>query len=426
MSPLKPQAEPRSRQPDKSAKPLAEPLDAIADWASRIRQGHFSARVSLADACFAGVEDDINRLAEWLQSLALERESELKTQSAKIDEQSRALELVYTFTEGLNKTYDVTAFISNYLPAMKQVSGAIAAEAYLFALDGEEMLLSTLADEGVAGGRLDEVAENCLVVPISYKDKISGEFRLNMGKPVGDIPAETRALLANIGLNLGMALEKSRKDRETVRLGRMEERTRLAHELHDSLAQTLASLRFQVRTLDSIMQAGQESESFMQLEKVETLLDGAHDELRSLIGQFRAPIESGGLAAGFKTILNRFRTEAGIPVFFHNQWDEVELPEETEVNIIRIAQEALKNICKHAEADAVRILMRKTSSGRYQMIIEDDGVGLAREIEAENNAPGEHIGLSVMRERAAMIDGEFSIESEPGGGTRILLSFAPE
>lgn len=405
---------------------LSKPLDAIAEWASKMRQGRFSTRVSLEDPRFAEVEDDINRLAEWLQSLARERETELKQQSEKISEQSRALELVYAFTEGLNQAHDVTAYISNYLPVMKQVSGAMMAEAYLYNSEGEECLLSTLSNKDIDPAILGDNAEDCMVVPIRYKDRISGEFRLNMGRPVETLPAETRGLLTNIGLNLGMALEKSRQERETIRLGRMEERTRLAHELHDSLAQTLASLRFHVRTLDAIMQSGDESESFMQLEKVEQLLEGAHDELRSLIGQFRAPIESGGLSAGFKKILNRFRTEAGIPVFFHNQWDDVELAEETEVNIIRIAQESLKNICKHAHADTVRILMRKAADGRYHMIIEDDGVGLAEHLQSmEGGRPGEHIGLSVMRERAAMIGGDFTIESEPGEGTRILLSFRP-
>ncbi len=404
---------------------LTKPLDLIAEWASHIRQGDFSARVDFPNSKFNLVEDDINRLAEWLESLARERDEEMRSQSVKIGKQSQALKLVYAFTEGLNRTHDVTAYISNYLPAMKSVSGALVAEAYLYDEQGEEALLSTLADKGQTAFIVgQDSAERCLVVPLQYKDRIYGEYRLYMDRVVDDIHEDTREVLGNIGLNLGMALEKSLQDQESLKLGRMEERTKLAHELHDSLAQTLASLRFHVRTLDSIMQSGEESDSFMQLEKVEQLVDGAHDELRSLIGQFRAPIESGGLSSGFKKILNRFRTETGIPVFFHNQWDDIDLPEEIEVNIIRIAQESLANICKHSKADMVRILMRKSSNNQYHMIIEDDGIGF-QEQPATNHA-GEHIGLSVMQERAELIGGVLEIETEFGEGTRILLSFEPQ
>lgn len=76
-----------------------------------------------------------------------------------------------------------------------------------------------------------------------------------------------------------------------------------------------------------------------------------------------------------KKILARFRTESGIPVFFQNQCEDIHFPEETEIAIIRVAQESLKNICKHSQAETVRILLRQLPDSQCMMLIEDDGIG---------------------------------------------------
>ena len=310
-------------------------------------------------------------------------------------------------------------FISQYLDTLKALSGAQHADAYLHNSEGEESLLASLSDDDTFA-RADE---NCIVVPLSVKDRLYGEYHLYMNKPVTEFSASTRELLSNIGLNLGMALEKQEQAQDSTTLGRLAERTAFAHELHDSMAQTLASLRFQVRILDGLLQDVTQTRVWTQMETVEKLVDLAHHELRSLIGQFRAPIEVGSLSSGMKKILARFRTESGIPAFFQNQCEEVHLPEETEIAIIRVAQESLKNICKHSQAETVRVLMRQSSDTQCMMLIEDDGVGFDSLPEREH--AGMHIGLSIMEERAKQIGGTFSIESEKGEGTRIMLTFSP-
>ncbi len=397
---------------------LENALQQITGWASRIRQGDFSARLELNNAQLTSTEEDINRLAEWLQSLARESQEQLQHHEQLIQSQSDSLRLVYDITSSLNKTLDAKAFIPRYLASFKEISGAQIADAYLHDTYGNERLLSSLEDEG----HFVRQDENCMVVPLSVKDKLYGEYRLYMDQPIISLSASSRALMSNIGLNLGMALEKQVQEQDSNMLGRMAERTAFAHELHDSMAQTLASLRYQVRILDDVLQDVTEPRIWAQMETVEKLVDLAHQELRSLIGQFRAPIEVGNLSGGLKKVLARFRTESGIPVFFQNQCEDTEFSEETQIAIIRVAQESLKNICKHSKAETVRILLRRRSNGQFMMLIEDDGVGF-------DNTPlrghaGEHIGLSVMEERAAQIGGEFSIESEKGEGTRIVLTFA--
>jgi two-component system nitrate/nitrite sensor histidine kinase NarX len=86
-------------------------------------------------------------------------------------------------------------------------------------------------------------------------------------------------------------------------------------------------------------------------------------------------------------------------------------------------QEALTNTRKHAQAHTVRVLLRCRPAGGYLLLVEDDGVGF--ELPNRNGHPGEHIGLSIMEERARRLGGQLRIESEPGEGTRVELTYAP-
>ncbi len=394
-----------------------DPLKAIAQWAAQVREGDFSARIKLDDKEFTSTQDKLNRLAEWLQSVAEQTQKERNDHQQLIQSQADTLKLVYEITADLNKTLDTKTFITHYLATLKEFTGATAADAVLLDQMGNETVIGSL---GAASGRHRDI-KHCMVVPLLVKEQPFGEYRLYMPSPVADLASSTRELLTNIGLNLSMALEHHTHEQDITLLGRMAERTAFAHELHDSMAQTLASLRFQVRILDDILQDVTEPKIWSQMETVEKLVELAHQELRSLIGQFRAPIETGNLSGSIKKILARFRTESGIPVFFQNHCEDQTLDEETQIAIVRIAQEALKNICKHSQAETVRILVRKNADNQCMMLIEDDGVGF--DSLPQENQVGMHIGLSVMEERAAQIGGELNIESEKGEGTRILLTF---
>jgi two-component system nitrate/nitrite sensor histidine kinase NarX len=98
------------------------------------------------------------------------------------------------------------------------------------------------------------------------------------------------------------------------------------------------------------------------------------------------------------------------------------VPEEWEVQITRIVQEALSNIRRHSGAETVRILLGRSREGRLRVLIEDDGSGLSEP--SPGGAGNDHFGLAIMRERAAAIGAELCIESEPGEGTRVALELA--
>lgn len=234
---------------------------------------------------------------------------------------------------------------------------------------------------------------------------------------------------------------KEEKNKEANRLAIIEERVFIASELHDSLAQTLASLRLQVRVLDESLQGiiyMKNNRKFKtaelysdkritdELETLEESIELANREIRQLIGHFRSPPVVDDVASEISNLVDNFKSEnKNIKIFFQNKIPIIKLNKNDELHIKRIAQEALLNVKKHSQAKIVRVLLMSYETGKYSLIIEDDGIGIAKScfIGHDDEDTGEHVGLGIMKDRAHQIDGHLVIESEPGEGVRVILSF---
>jgi two-component system nitrate/nitrite sensor histidine kinase NarX len=203
----------------------------------------------------------------------------------------------------------------------------------------------------------------------------------------------------------------------------MQERTRLSHELHDSLAQTIASLRIQIRVIDETFHSNDEKSIWHQMERIEYTIDQANDQLRELIAQFRIPINEQGLISSIETSIRQTQEEMGIPIYFQNEWPQQEFSEDVELNVLRIVQECLVNIRKHSSAEVVRVLL-SNRDGEFIVLIEDDGIGF--EEKAVVSQHGRQLGLNILHDRAREINARLDIESEPDDGTRIRLQFSAE
>ena len=234
---------------------------------------------------------------------------------------------------------------------------------------------------------------------------------------------------------------KEEKNKEANRLAIIEERVLIASELHDSLAQTLASLRLQVRVLDESLQGiiyMKNNRKFKtaelytdkritdELETLDESIELANTEIRQLIGHFRTPPKIDNIESEIATLVENFKSEnKNIKIFFQNKIPVINLNKNDELHIKRITQEALINVKKHSQANIVRVLLMSYETGKYSLIVDDDGIGIAKScfIGHDIEDTGEHVGLAIMRDRADKIGGHLAIESEPGEGVRVILSF---
>ena len=256
-------------------------------------------------------------------------------------------------------------------------------------------------------------------------------WRMRGGDLSARVPAASGGMAGELAADLNVLAEMiqtlSRRTEEQLEAfgahTTRKERARLSGELHDSLAQTLASVRMQVRLLDATLQRGDEERAWQELEKIQDGLEEADRELRELIAHFRAPVDEGGLVPALERAVERFRRACPeVRALLQTRWEGLELSDEAEFQLARVAQEALANVRKHARARTVRVLLAgDAASGHCRLLVEDDGSGFA--VAAAAAAGGGHIGLGLLRDRAARLGGRLQIESEPGEGTRVALEF---
>lgn len=438
---------------------LLAPFSSLREWANGLQKGELESRLPmLGTKNFDDLAIQINHLSDDLQALTEDMQNQVKKQTLHIAQKARSLEIIYDVAASINVSRDLDDLLTRFLHTLKDVVNARAAVVRLIADDNQMRLVASIGldDEVIAREQLIPAA-SCLcgsafddgtvqyqfdvkkcdkiighsffddehvamiAVPLQYRDKTLGVYNLFIDNDmVSDVP-EVNDLLTSIGRHLGMAIDKARLDDETNRLSIMEERTRLAHELHDSLAQTLASLRFQVRVLDENLRKGEEPAVWHELEKIEINLDEAYGEMRELITHFRAPIDKRGLVPAVEHLVKRFKNQTGTNTFLQQEWNITQLPPSIEVEVLRIIQESLNNIRKHSQAHTVRVILRSQPQGDCHILIEDDGVGI--DGGEDEDKTRDHYGLNIMRERAKRINGRLKIESDAGEGTRITLTF---
>lgn len=439
---------------------LLTPLSHLNAWAIDINEGNLATRLpdDLPDD-FNNLAKNINELGDQIEALTLDMQSQVDIQTAHIERKSHSLEIIYDVAASINTSRNLDDLLIRFLHSLKDVVKARAAVVRLMTDDNKMRLVASLGfDEDLMEREQIIPSDHCLcgtayrdgivlfqknisqcdkiigrqffdvdnvhmiAVPLQYRDKTLGVYNLFVDSEDFAEPDDIEDLLTSIGRHLGMAIDKARTDDEANRFAIMEERNRLAHELHDSLAQTLASLRFQVRVLDEKIRLGEEPSIWHELEKIENNLDEAYAELRELITHFRAPIDKRGLVPAVEHLIERFRNKDEIAIFLQKEWNVLSLSPNIEVQALRIIQESLNNISKHSQAHAVRVIMRSSVQGDCSILIEDDGIGM--EVPPESDRVSEdHLGLSIMDERAKRIGGTFRIESELGEGTRTILTF---
>jgi two-component system nitrate/nitrite sensor histidine kinase NarX len=435
------------------------PLSHLRNWAQRIQNGSLSARIPVTGGGeFGALARDINALGGELERLSRDMQSQVRKQTLRIADKTKSLEVLYDVAASINTSRDLDDLLTRFLHRLMDVVAARAAVVRLTSEGGQMRLVASvgldeellelearlphrhcLCGSAVERGEVmcHENLHQCnqilgrpffeseniamIAVPLQYRDQVLGVYNLFVEDQTIAAREDIQELLTSIGRHLGMAIEKTRLDEESHRLSIVKERTLLAHELHDSLAQTLASLRFQTRVLDEALHQGQESIVWRELERVEDSLEQANRELRELITHFRAPLDTRGVVPSIQNLVERFKDQTGIRTLLQEDWGSRELPRDIETQVVRIVQEALANIRKHSHAQHVRIRLKGDSAGQYSVLVEDDGTGITPR--KASGGPGEHIGLTVMQERAEELDGKLHIESEPEEGTRVSLKF---
>jgi signal transduction histidine kinase len=259
-----------------------------------------------------------------------------------------------------------------------------------------------------------------LGVPIVARGAVVGAFYLTDKEGAREFSLSDQQVIEMLSAHAAVAMENARLHERSRELSIVEERNRLARELHDSLVQKLFGVVLAAKSAATMLERDA-ADARVQVDRVGDLAQDAIAELRSLVFQLRpVAIETEGLAAALRKHVEVLRRVHGMGV-------ELELEGEPRVRpgvdeeVFRIAQEALHNALRHARAERLAVQLHENGEG-LRLAVTDDGVGFdphAPELRART------LGLTTMEERARELGGRLAIDSAPGAGTTVALEVGP-
>jgi signal transduction histidine kinase len=259
-------------------------------------------------------------------------------------------------------------------------------------------------------------AKSQIALPMVVGDRLIGVLNVLSPEENRFSPSDVRVMSTLADL-IAVAVQNAQLYERAQELAALEERNRLARELHDSVSQALYGIALGTRTAKALLQR-EPSRIGQPLDYIHSLAEVALAEMRALIFELRPDsLENEGLISALARQASLLQTRHNIQV--ETEFcEEPNIPIDVKEAVYRVAQEAMHNTFKHAKASRVSLQLQ-CEDGRLEMHIRDNGVGF----DPSQAFPG-HLGLRSMRERITRLNGNLTIESQPGAGTHIQVSIA--
>ncbi|MDC1512773.1 histidine kinase [Porticoccaceae bacterium] len=255
--------------------------------------------------------------------------------------------------------------------------------------------------------------------PIIREETGYGIIKCHSTKPF-NLELWQEKLLRSMADQFALALSLSVHRNQQRRLAMLTERTVIARELHDSLAQALSYLKIQVTRLQKSI----DSQAFDQQQPiVDELREGltsAYRQLRELLTTFRLKIDTGGLQSALEQVVNQLNERNSMQVALHYQLTNLPLNPTEEIHLLQIIREASQNAINHSLGTQLDIHLFQNANQSIQLLIDDNGIGIPEKAEKNN-----HYGLAIIQERSRHLNGNVEIARRPEGGTRVAFAFQP-
>lgn len=416
---------------------VLHPLGRLVAMAQAVAKQDFSLRtqasgrdeLSLLGQTFDRMADELS-----VQYANLEARAESKTK--ELERSHRALQLLHKASRSLYGSPDLC---EGSVPLLQQLESLLdigPVSLYLherenegtfeavttFARTRPDHCRSLSCDACLTGCHVledqPEAHRNRLMLPVRTGEELLGTLEVWYARD-RILQHHERQLLETLADQLATAVYLNRHMTEQKRLTLMEERTVIARELHDSLAQSLSYLKMQVARLQRLQREGDTEPDPREAEVVQDLRDGLNNgyrQLRELLTTFRLQFDSPGLEEALRQTSEEFSERLGFHVGLDYQVPPRMFSPNEEIHVLQIVREALANVHKHAQASQAQVSVYQ-KSGTLMVEVRDNGVGLPA-----HGAPPSHYGLVIMRDRSLTLGGELSVANAEGGGTVVRLA----
>ena len=257
-----------------------------------------------------------------------------------------------------------------------------------------------------------------LAVPILCKSPFRGNLYLAEKEEETGFTPDDEQSLVRFATTAALAIDNAHLHLRLNDLAVAEERLRIAHEMHDGLAQVLAYVNTKAQAVKAFLRNGRSDEATQQLDQLAAAAREVYADVReSIIGLRSAAMPGRTIADALQDYVSTWRFQSGIDCDLRIE-GVPRLAPNAQLQMLRIVQESLANIRKHANATRASLAVVQTAS-TLKITIEDDGIGCKPGELGRSEMP--RFGLSTMRERAETIGGRFQLDSVPGSGTRVLV-----
>ena len=449
------------------------PIQQLIKANNQFKRGQTQTRVSIKGYReFEVLGSSFNDMAGTIETYQRSLESEVQIKTQHLVKTNQVLSLFYDFSKSLTTSqvslYQLDDLIADFSKALPHLEFTLCIQnKYItnknaIVLHGKKMkeLCKKLSCEscGIKNG------EHTKSYPIVHQQETFGELRVRPKSTLvmnrffvtdGDdnadnhsnITPEQRIQMTEAGsifpfvsaeldaqndelivaltnlISTALSLRKQRQQEHQLIL--FEERSTIARELHDSLAQSLSYLKIQVSVLERhLKNVGSEpvqAPVYQNIEQIKIGLGSAYQQLRDLLVTFRLTIDNDNFDEALRDAASEFASKGNFNMTVHNRIMTLNLSATEQIDLIQIAREALSNISRHAKAKNVEIQLAYEDGDKYiVMSIIDDGVGMSGSVDQT-----QHHGLIIMKERAHNIGGELIVTDNQPQGTIVTVRFAP-
>jgi signal transduction histidine kinase len=258
-----------------------------------------------------------------------------------------------------------------------------------------------------------------LAVPIICQGPFRGNIYLTEKIGAPEFSIDDERTLVRLAATAAVAIDKSYLHHELENLAITEERGRIGREMHDGMAQVLAYVNTKAQAVKEYLKAGKPEEANRQLSQLAAAAREAYTDVREGILALRSqPSAERSLEQVLKTYFAQWQAASGIAGEIILE-EPLAVPPRVELQLLRIIQESLANVRKHARASRVRVSVQGKASG-LEASVEDDGSGFEPDKVARADLP--RFGLTIMRERAESVGGRIEVQSTLSGGTRVVFT----
>lgn len=432
---------------------VIQPLQRMRLGLQQVEAGDFSARVAVESADeFGELAAGFNHMASTLQGLYEGLERKVAEKTRDLESKRARLAALYEVSNFLVSAHTLDELAQGFAQKIRRISGADAvavrwsdeaSQRYLMLasdclpeeLVKEERCLESglcacgqpqstartrvipiLSEEDHRLGNCVRAGYDSLVsVPIRLQQRVLGEVDL-FYRQEATLTTEDRDLYDALTGHLANAIENLRTEALVREAAVSEERTLLARELHDSIAQSLSFLKIQVSLLRSAMDKKDESQIRSTLDEIDMGVRESTNDVRELLVHFRTRTDSDDIEQALRTTLRKFEHQSGLQARLELHGHGVALPSDVQLQVLHVVQEALSNVRKHAQASLVQVEVHREP--KWVFLVRDNGLGFDPAARALDET---HVGLQIMRERAQRIGASIEVNSQAGQGTEVRI-----